>query len=168
MAPAAEAPVPVTVPVKLLAEKGFPGDRTVWEKRLREQLEAASQYFELYCNVRFRVAAVQTWQPEKPVHDFPRLVAEFSKIDPQPGWLAIALVREMHGDPGHEFHHAPQPLFAHLLLPRGTKGPHPQGPIRDPGTRFGTLPRGRPQPGTGFGHAGRSNPRPETRRRPFL
>ena len=115
--PTAEPPVPVTVPVKLLAEKGLAGTGAVWEDHLREQLEIASQYFQLYCGVRFRVAAVQTWRPEESARDFPRLVAAFSKVALRPGWLAIGLVREMQGDPGYEFHHAPQPLFTHLLLP---------------------------------------------------
>ena len=117
-----EPPGPVTVLVKLLAEEGNRGTRAMWESRLREQLDIASRYLEMYCGVRFRVAAVGTWRAKASKKKFSRLVNDFAKVDPRPASLAIGLVSGVEGDLNRGIHDARRPLFTHLLLPDTQKG----------------------------------------------
>ena len=117
-----EPPGPVTVLVKLLAEEGNRGTRAMWESRLREQLDIALRYLEMYCGVRFRVAAVGTWRAKASKKKFSRLVDDFAKVDPRPASLAIGLVSGVEGDLNRGIHDARRPLFTHLLLPDTQKG----------------------------------------------
>ncbi len=67
----------IRIPVKLLADDAVPTVRTVWEKRLRGRLAAASEIFERYCRVRFDVVAVGMWKSDEDAGDFAASVAEF-------------------------------------------------------------------------------------------
>ncbi len=107
----------VVVPVKLLADEANPATRALWERRLRQQLEMASQRTEACCGVRFQAAAVDSWRADAPRDDPARLLDEFSNVKPQPGWLAVGVLSGMKGAGSHEAGHAPQPMFSHLLLP---------------------------------------------------
>ncbi len=100
--PAPEEPVasrPVaevfTVPVMLLVDDEEPMVRRIWEKRLRDRLEAASKIIESHCRVRFEVAAVGTWESDDRVDEFDKTLREFEMtVKPAPARLAIGFTSQ--------------------------------------------------------------------------
>jgi hypothetical protein len=109
-----------TIPVKILADDDQPMLQKVWEKELRERIEAASEVFERYCGVRFEVKAVDTWVSDNAITDFQKTLEEFEhKVSPAPAQLAIGFTSQYtipHG-------------ITHL---GGTRGPlHPWILIRE-------------------------------------
>lgn len=78
------------IPVMLLVDDKEPAVRRLWEKRLRDRLEAASAIFEKTCRARFEVVAVSTWVSDSTINDFDKSLAEFeAKVAPAPARLAI-------------------------------------------------------------------------------
>ena len=63
--------------MKILVDDQEPRVRAVWEKELRKRMADASEIFDHYCRVRFRVVAVDTWIADAGIHDFNQSVAEF-------------------------------------------------------------------------------------------
>ena len=85
-----EAVEAAVIPVKLLVDDDEPTRRSIWEPRIRQRLEEASQVLELHSGVRFQVVAIETWESDDKVHDFSLSLREFErKVSPQPGQLAI-------------------------------------------------------------------------------
>ncbi|GAG97243.1 unnamed protein product, partial [marine sediment metagenome] len=60
------------IPVKILVDDDEPATRRVWEQRLRQRLDEASDVFEHYCRTRFKVVATGTWDSDDSIHDFHR------------------------------------------------------------------------------------------------
>ncbi len=74
-----------TIPVKILVDDDQPALQKVWEKELRERIEAASEIFERHCGVRFEAKAVDTWVSDNAVTDFQKTLVEFeNKVNPAP------------------------------------------------------------------------------------
>ncbi len=105
--PATEGPAPeepaasrpradvFTVPVMLLVDDDEAMVRRIWEKRLRDRLEAASKIIESHCRVRFEVAAVGTWESDDRVHEFDKTLREFElTVKPAPARLAIGFTSQ--------------------------------------------------------------------------
>jgi hypothetical protein len=111
-------PEPAVVPVKILADKEA-SDRGGWEAKLREQVAAASQFFETWAGVRLSVVAVDAWQPEGDHHELTQLDDDFRrKATCEPAWLAIGVSGRLKaGDPASLAQLDRQPLCTHLLLP---------------------------------------------------
>jgi hypothetical protein len=114
----------ITIPVKILVDDDQPVLQKIWEKELRERLEAASEIFERHCGVRFEVKAVDTWVSDNSITDFEKTMREFeSKVNPAPAQLAIGFTSQ-------------------YMVPRnvmhlgGTRGPlHPFILIREMGSQ---------------------------------
>jgi hypothetical protein len=84
-----------TVPVKILVDDDQPAVQKIWEKELRERVEAASAIFEHHCGVRFEVKAVETWVSDNAITDFQKTLQEFeSKVNPAPAQLAIGFTSQ--------------------------------------------------------------------------
>ena len=113
-----QASVFFTVPVMLLVDDREPTVRAVWEKRLRTRLEAASDIFERYCRVRFKVMAVGTWSADTTIDDFNLSVAEFErKVQPAPAKLAIGFTSHYQWAPGESHVGGIRgPLRSHILV----------------------------------------------------
>lgn len=110
------------IPVMILADDDEPAVRRVWEARLRKRLDEASDIFEHHCRIRFKVAAVGTWESDNRVVDFRESLREFErkvKLAP-PARLAIGFTSQYEVQPTGR---------AHL---GGTRGPlHPYVLVRE-------------------------------------
>jgi hypothetical protein len=81
-----------TITVKLLVDEEEPNRRPIWERRLRQRVQEASDIIERACGMKLKVVAVDTWQSDNniPDTDFDKAVTDFtSKVDPSPARLAI-------------------------------------------------------------------------------
>jgi hypothetical protein len=84
-----------TIPVKILVDDDQPALQKIWEKELRERVEAASEIFERHCGVRFEVKAVDTWVSDNALTDLQKIMREFeSKVNPAPTQLAIGFTSQ--------------------------------------------------------------------------
>ncbi len=84
-----------TISVKILVDDDQPALQKVWEKELRERIEAASEIFERHCGVRFEVKAVDTWVTDNAITDFQKTLLEFeNKVNPAPAQLAIGFTSQ--------------------------------------------------------------------------
>ncbi|MGD0653364.1 MAG: M12 family metallo-peptidase [Thermoguttaceae bacterium] len=84
-----------TIPVKILVDDDQPVLQKIWEKELRDRMEAASDIFERHCGVRFEVKAVDTWVTDNAITDFQKTLLEFeSKVNPAPAQLAIGFTSQ--------------------------------------------------------------------------
>jgi hypothetical protein len=73
------------IPVVILVDDDEPAVRQVWEKRLRERIEQASDIFERHCFLRFKVVAVDTWDSNDALTDFRLSLREFEReVKPKP------------------------------------------------------------------------------------
>ena len=109
---------PVDIPVKILVDDEEPAVRARWEKQLRRRLEAASELFEYYCHVRFKVVAVETWDSDDSIRDFSQSLREFEReVDPKPARLAIGFSSQYQVPKGR-FHLGGirGPLVSHILI----------------------------------------------------
>jgi len=107
-----------TVPVRILADDKEPTVQRVWEKRYRQRLAEASDIFERYCRVRFKVVSVGMWTSNSNATQLQELVQEFEReVKPGPARLAIGFTgqykelgneRRMGGTRG--------PLRPHILI----------------------------------------------------
>ena len=106
------------IPVKLLVDDEEPMVRRLWEKKLRDRLAAASEIFERHCRVRFEVAAVDTWDTDDRVNDFPESLGEFEReVRPAPGRIAIGFTSQ-YKLPERRTHLGGTrgPLHSHVLI----------------------------------------------------
>ncbi len=112
----------VMIPVKILVDEEEPARRTVWERRLRAHVEAASAIFEKYCRVGFRVVAVDTWNSDNAITDFFESLGDFErKVDPAPAKIAIGFTSQWPMARGR-IHMAGTrgPLHSHILVREGS------------------------------------------------
>ena len=80
----------VTIPVKIAVDDDEPTHRTVWEPRLRQRVEQASNVLEQYCGLKLSVGSVATWESDDKVRDFSRSMSEFErKVPATPARLVV-------------------------------------------------------------------------------
>jgi hypothetical protein len=116
--PSKETDSVCTIPIKILADDQEPTVRAVWEKRLRERIEAASDIFERCCRVRFNVVAVDTWTADPGDTEFEQAVAKFERlVSPSPGRIAIGFTGHFKWDPSEKHVGGIRgPLRSHILI----------------------------------------------------
>ncbi len=104
--------------VKLLVDDDEPAVRRIWEKRLRERFAEVSKIFERCCRVRFEVVAVDTWDSDDRVTDFPKSLAEFEReVDPRPGQVAVGFTSQYQVPRGQTHLGGTRgPLSSHVLI----------------------------------------------------
>jgi hypothetical protein len=109
---------PAVVRVKLLVDDDEPAVRRIWEKRLRERLAEVSKIFERCCGVRFEVVAVDTWDSDDRVTDFPKSLAEFEReVDPRPGQVAVGFTSQYQVPRGQTHLGGTRgPMSSHVLI----------------------------------------------------
>lgn len=106
------------IPVKILVDDDEPAARRVWEQRLRQRFDEASDVFEHYCRTRFKVVAVGTWESDDSINDFPRSMREFErKASPNPARLAVGFTSQ-YEIPNGRTHLAGirKALYSHILV----------------------------------------------------
>lgn len=112
----------ITIPVKILVDEEEPGLPSVWEKRLRHRVEAASAIFEKTYHVGFKVVAVGTWKSNNATTDFFDSLAEFeSKVDPAPAKIAIGFTSQWPMARGRVHMAGTRgPMHGHILVREGS------------------------------------------------
>jgi hypothetical protein len=118
-APPAAAPDALcTIPVMILADDDEPAVHSVWEKRFRKRLAAASEIFEHYCRVRFEVVAVSTWVSDNNIREFEKSLEEFErKVNPLPARVAIGFTSQYQKIQGRRHLGGTHgPLRPHILI----------------------------------------------------
>jgi len=90
-----------TITVKLLVDDDEPTHRQIWEAKLRKRVATASEILEKHSGIKLKVVAVQKWDSDDKVHNFPLSMREFEKeVNPHPAQLAIGFssqYRVQHG-----------------------------------------------------------------------
>ena len=93
---ASQAPT-ATITVKILVDEEEPARQSVWERRLRRRVEAASAVFEKYFHTKLEVVAVGTWNSDNQITDFIESLSDFEhKVTPAPAQLAIGFTSQWH------------------------------------------------------------------------
>jgi hypothetical protein len=117
---AATAPPVAIIPVKLLVDEEEAARQQVWERRLRQRIEAASAILERTCSVRLNVVEVGMWMSDDAMTDFYGALSEFEReANPLPARLAIGFTSQF----------APIVGRTHMA---GTRGPlHPYILVRE-------------------------------------
>jgi hypothetical protein len=83
------------IPVKILADSAQPAVQKIWERDFRERVAQASDLFEEHCGAVFEVVAVETWQSDGSITEFPQALREFeTKVNPAPAALAIGFTSQ--------------------------------------------------------------------------
>jgi len=91
---AATAPSAV-IPVKILVDEEEPARQPLWERRLRQRVEAASAVLDQYCRVQLKIVTVGTWDSDDATNDFFATLAEFEReAKPFPAQLAIGFTSQ--------------------------------------------------------------------------
>jgi uncharacterized protein YfiM (DUF2279 family) len=91
---AAQLP-PAVIPVKIYVDEEEAARQPVWERRLRQRIEAASMILERTCGVRLNVVAVGMWMSDDAMTDFYGALSEFEReANPTPGRIAIGFTSQ--------------------------------------------------------------------------
>lgn len=113
-----DKPNVVYIPALLLVDDNEAATPAVWEKRLRERLDAASDILEKQCGVRFRAVAVGKWVSDDRTTDFVKSLGEFERrADPGDARVAIGFTSQYEIKAGlNHLGGTRRPLAPHILL----------------------------------------------------
>jgi hypothetical protein len=106
------------ITVKILVDEEEPARQSLWERRLRRRIEAASAILDQYCRVRLQVVAVGTWNSDNTTNDFLASMAEFEReVRPAPARLAIGFTSQWNMVRGRTHMAGTRgPLHSHILV----------------------------------------------------
>ncbi len=110
------------IPVMVLVDDEEPAIETLWEQRLRDRVEKASDIIEPCCGVRFRVVSVGTWDSDDEIKDWTKATREFeTEVSPLPAALAIGFTSQFQVPEGNRMHLGTigGPLHPHILIREG-------------------------------------------------
>ena len=79
------------IPVKIFVDDDEPAVKMVWEKRLKDRLEQASDVLQAYCRIRLKAADTGTWDSQDGITDFAFSIREFEK-EVRPGKKAALAI----------------------------------------------------------------------------
>src|SRR5262245_11602302 len=65
----ASAPAAV-IPVKILVDDDEPAKQLLWERRIRQRVETASDILEQTCRVKLKIVAVEKWDTDDKITEF--------------------------------------------------------------------------------------------------
>ncbi len=104
--------------VKILVDQAEPARRQSWERRLRERVEAASEIFSRWFQIRFEVVASGTWTSPEPPVTFENLLRDFQRqVDPEPARLALGFTSQRPATSlDRRVGGIPAPLQPHILI----------------------------------------------------
>ena len=106
------------IPVKLLVDDEEPALRKLWEQRLRDRIDSASEILAAHCGVRLKVVAVERWDSDDQTTDFVRSLREFEyEVDEGPARLAIGFTSQFAVTKGRtNLGGTRGPLHSHILI----------------------------------------------------
>ena len=106
------------IPVKVLVDRAEPTVRKVWEKRLRQRIQSASDILERECRVRLEVIEVGTWESDDSLKTLTELLRDFQrKTTVKPARLVLGFTGQpapKNGDSALGC--TPGPLHTHILI----------------------------------------------------
>lgn len=79
------------IPVKIFVDDDEPAVKMLWEKRLKDRVEQASDILEQFCRIRLKVAETGTWDSQDEITDFKFSIREFEK-EVRPGKKAALAI----------------------------------------------------------------------------
>ena len=83
------------IPVKILVDEEEMAKTSVWQKRLTDRVNAASDILERQANVRFHVVEMATWRSSNLTTEFIESLTEFERmVEPGPARLAIGFTSQ--------------------------------------------------------------------------
>jgi hypothetical protein len=111
-----------TIAVKICADEEEPGRRSIWERRLRRRVEAASTILEKFCGVHLEVVATETWNSDNDTDDLHASLAEFEReVSPSPARVAIGFTSQYKMVRGRVHMAGTRgPLHSHILAREGS------------------------------------------------
>jgi hypothetical protein len=90
-----EAQRPLIIPVKILVDEEEMAKDSVWQKRLTDRVNAASDILERQANARFRVVETGTWRSSNLTTEFVESLYEFERlVEPGAARLAIGFTSQ--------------------------------------------------------------------------
>ena len=115
---AAQRKAIATMPLMILVDENEPAVQRVWEKRLRDRVQAASDIFTRTCRVRLEVVAVGTWASDDTITRFERSLLEFEqKVNPAPARVAVGFTSQYQIPRGKVHLGGTRgPLHSHVLI----------------------------------------------------
>ena len=107
-----------TIPVKILVDDNQPTRRAVWEPRLRQRIDRASQILQQHSGIRLKVVAIDTWDSDDRQRDFFRSLGELEREVPtEPARLVIGFTSQYRIARGRvHMGGTRSPLHSHILL----------------------------------------------------
>jgi hypothetical protein len=107
-----------TITVKILVDEEEPSKRSLWERRLRDRVAAASDIIEHHCGLKLKVVATDIWQSDNRLSRFEDEASEFiKKVDPGEARLAIGFTSQFEIPKGRTHLGGTRGPFArHILL----------------------------------------------------
>jgi hypothetical protein len=106
------------ITVKVLVDEEEPSKRSLWERRLRDRVAAASDIIEHHCGMKLKVIETDTWQSDYRLSRFEDEISEFTKkVDPGEARLAIGFTSQFEIPKGRTHLGGTRGPFArHILL----------------------------------------------------
>ena len=106
------------IPVKILVDDDEPAKQHVWERRLRQRVEAASAVLNKYCRVQLKVVAVDKWDTDDATTDFFASLSEFEReVKPFPARVTIGFTSQYQVTQGRVHMAGTRgPLHTHILV----------------------------------------------------
>jgi len=106
------------ITVKVLVDEEEPSKRSLWERRLRDRVAAASDIIEHHCGMKLKVIGTDTWQSDNRLNRFEDEASEFiKKVDPGEARLAIGFTSQFEIPKGRTHLGGTRGPFArHILL----------------------------------------------------
>jgi hypothetical protein len=110
------------VPVMMLVDDEEPAVDIIWEERIRNRIEKASDIIESYCGIRFRVVATGKWDSNDDIEQWTQATREFeTEVIPAPAALALGFTSqyELPGEGRMRLGAIRGPLRPHILIREG-------------------------------------------------
>lgn len=115
---AGEVAAAETIYVKILVDEEERTHDHVWQTRLKERLDGASDVINQYCDLRFAVLTYGTWQSDNRLTDLDKTLREFEQeVDPSPAQIAIGFSSQYRFQKGRNGLGGTRgPMHTHILL----------------------------------------------------
>ncbi|MCA9212087.1 MAG: hypothetical protein KDB27_03405 [Planctomycetales bacterium] len=104
--------------VQVLVDDEEVANSSVWQQRLQERVDAASDIISQYSSVRFKVRSFGKWHSDNRIRDLNRSLREFEQeVTPKPGQIAIGFSSQYQFKRGlNTLGGTRGPLHSHVLL----------------------------------------------------
>jgi hypothetical protein len=104
--------------VKILVDDEERTTDIVWQSRLKQRLESASEIISQFCTIKFAVGSFETWDSDDRIQDLNRTLREFEQeVSPKPAQIAIGFSSQYRFTKGQNGMGGTRgPLHSHIIL----------------------------------------------------